>query len=370
MQEIKHSKIFIVDDNQLNIDLIIEILKMEDFSDIHSTTDSNKALEKISSLKPDLIVLDLMMPNVSGFDILEHLNKSEEENWITPVLVLTASNNPADKLKALKLGATEFLSKPLDIIETSLRIRNILTTGYLFKTERNIRQNLEEKVLERTRDLEIAKNEAEKNERNYRNLYNANSDAISISSIKNEKPSYFVESNPANKILSGYEMEEFKSLTIYDLIHDERKEQFDNLIKKLKKNEILSFESTIKSKKGKIKNIEAKCILIEYNGKKAILNIFRDITERIKFIAAMITQNKVLKDIAWSQSHEVRAPLATLIGLANLISEYDEKEFQADGKEILKMIKIYSDDLDQIIKKTSEKTYISNLFPNPGESKE
>ncbi|WP_438967318.1 response regulator [Flavobacterium sp.] len=367
MEEIKLSKIFIVDDIQSNIDLIIEILKIEGFSDIHFTTESHKALENISFLKPDLIIVDLMMPKVSGFDILEHLNKSKEENWIIPVLVLTASNNPADKLKALKLGATEFLTKPLDITETSLRIKNILTTSYLFKTERNLRQNLEEKIRERTRDLEIAKNEAEKNELKYRNLFNANSDAISISSIKNEKPSYFLESNPANKILSDYEMEEFKTLTIYDFIQDERKEQFDNMISKLEKNEIISFETTAKSKKGKIKNIEAKCILIEYNGEKAILNIFRDITERTKFIEAMIAQNKVLKDIAWSQSHEVRAPLATLIGLVNLISEYDEKEFQTDGKEILKMIKKYSDDLDQIIKKTSEKTYISNLFTNPGE---
>lgn len=366
MQDIKKSKIFIIDDVQSNIDLIVEILKIEGYSNIHSTTDSNKAFEIIQFLKPDLILIDLMMPIVSGFDILEKLEKSKEENWIIPVLVLTASNNPTDKLKALKLGATEFLTKPLDIVEVSLRIKNILTTSYLYKTERNLRQNLEEKIRERTRDLEIAKNEAEKNELNYRNLFNANSDAISISSIKDEKPSFFIESNPANKILSEYEMEEFKSLTIYDFIHDERKEQIDNMISKLEKNEIINFESTIKSKKGKIKYIEAKCILIEYNGKKSILNIFRDITERIKFIDAIIAQNKVLKDIAWSQSHEVRAPLVTLIGLVNLISEYNVKDFEADGKEILKMIKKYSNDLDQIIKKTSEKTYVTNLFPYPG----
>lgn len=368
MQEIKNSKIFIVDDIQSNIDLLIEILKIEGFTDIHSTTSSSEALKKISLLKPDLIIVDLMMPMVSGFDILEFLNKSKKENWIIPVLVLTASNNTSDKLKALKLGATDFLTKPLDVIETSLRIKNILIASLLFKKERNLRQQLEDKVIERTKDLEIAKNESEKNELNYRNLFNANSDAINISSIKENKPSFFVECNPANEILSGYNQEELKTLTIYDLIEEKRKEQLDGIVSKLENNETISFESTIQTKKGKIKNIEAKCILIEYYGKKAILNIFRDITERIKFIEAMVAQNQVLKEIAWSQSHEVRAPLATLIGLANLISEYDVQDFQTDGKEMLKMIKKYSDDLDQIIKKTTEKTYISNLFQNPAKS--
>lgn len=368
MKEIKDSKIFIVDDIQTNIDLIIEILKIEEFTDIHFTTDSRTALERIFFLKPDLIIIDLMMPTVSGFDILENLNLRKEDTWNTPVLVLTASNNPTDKLKALKLGATDFLTKPLDIIETSLRIKNILTTSTLFKKEKNLRINLEEKVIERTTDLEIAKNESEKNERNYRNLFNANSDAINISSIKNGEPSFFVECNPANENLSGYPVEEFKSLTLYDLVQKDKKDFLDNLINKLSKNESIVFETAIQTKKNKTKYIEVKCILIEYNGEQAVLNILRDITERIRFIEAMLAQNKVLKDIAWSQSHEVRAPLATLIGLVNIITEYDDQDFQTDGKQMLKMIKKSSEDLDQIIRTTTEKTYISNLFENPGQS--
>lgn len=361
-QAIKNSKLLIIDDVQSNIDLLINILELEGYQQIHHSSDSRKAMDLIHSLEPDLLILDLMMPHISGFEILEEVNTYHNEKWFMPVLVLTASNNPIDRQKALKLGAIDFLTKPFDITETSLRIKNILLTGYLFKQEKDLSKNLELKVKQRTNDLELEKIKAEKSERKYKDLFNSNTDAINISIVENNHLSTFQESNPANESILGYTPDELKSITIKTLIRDCDDKFLKDMIGKLREKKTIAFETTIETKSGKLKNIDVKCILIQYDGKEAILNIFRDITERVRFLDAIIAQNNVLKEIAWSQSHEVRAPLARLMGLTNLLFDYSAEDFSNDGKEILKLIRVSSEELDVIIKEISEKTYISNLF--------
>jgi PleD family two-component response regulator len=75
--------------------------------------------------RPDILLLDLMMPEVSGFDILAEVRGHEELRY-TPVIILTAESDPAAKLKALELGATDLLTKPVDPSELRLRLRNAL----------------------------------------------------------------------------------------------------------------------------------------------------------------------------------------------------------------------------------------------------
>ena len=161
---LKH-KILIVDDQLPNIILLENILNLTGFNEILSTTDSTTALEKIETHKPDILLLDLMMPEVTGFDILAELEKTAETRDFMPVLVLTADTNPKSKEKALKLGASDFLTKPFDISEVSLRIQNLLTTKYLMDQLKNQNDHLEDLVTIRTEQLQTAKEEAEKNDR-------------------------------------------------------------------------------------------------------------------------------------------------------------------------------------------------------------
>jgi two-component system, sensor histidine kinase and response regulator len=151
--DLKDARILIVDDLQANVELLEGLLMMQGYTDIRSLTDSRKALDLIESFKPDLLLLDLMMPGVSGFEILEVVGKSTNRSAYMPVLVLTADATSEAKQRSLKLGASDFLSKPFDLVEVGLRIRNLLLSVYLMKELQNQNDQLEVKVQDRTQAL-------------------------------------------------------------------------------------------------------------------------------------------------------------------------------------------------------------------------
>lgn len=131
IKEILRSNIFIVDDQLQNIILLENILHLSGFKNIWSTTDPKDLFEELDSTIPDILLLDLMMPEISGFDVLSKLRLPEFSKNSISVLVLTADTNPKSKVNALKLGASDFLTKPFDISEVTVRIQNMLITKYL-----------------------------------------------------------------------------------------------------------------------------------------------------------------------------------------------------------------------------------------------
>ncbi len=129
---IRQSKILIIDDAEANLRLLETLLAKEGFNQVISTTDPTKTLDLITAFNPDLIMLDLMMPVLDGFSVLEQLSKFISNDNYLPVLVLTADATIQAKRKALALGAKDFLTKPFDAIEAMLRVWNLLETRYLF----------------------------------------------------------------------------------------------------------------------------------------------------------------------------------------------------------------------------------------------
>jgi CheY-like chemotaxis protein len=155
---LEKSKILIVDDNEANIDVLEGLLMLEGYENIKTTTDPRNVPELYSAFQPDLILLDLMMPYVSGFEVMEQLRNMVSKDTYLPILVLTADASDETKKRALSGGASDFLSKPFDLVEVGLRIKNLLFTSYLYAQQRNQNLLLEEKVRERTKELEL-KNE-------------------------------------------------------------------------------------------------------------------------------------------------------------------------------------------------------------------
>lgn len=148
----KDAKILIVDDKQSNIDILNEILHNEEYRNVKSTTNPFEVEGLLTSFEPDLVLLDLIMPGLSGFEVLEIL-KSKKMNSIfsdnfTPVLVLTADSGKDNKQRALSGGAKDFILKPFDIMEVSLRIRNLLETKYFYQLLKSRNMFLEEKIIE------------------------------------------------------------------------------------------------------------------------------------------------------------------------------------------------------------------------------
>ena len=122
---IKNSRIAIIDDEPTNVEAVREHLRMAGYQQFFTTTDSTKAMDLIREERPDVILLDIMMPHVSGLDILDELRESVDLCDL-PVIVLTAATDREMKLKVLESGATEFLTKPLDSVELLVRLKNVL----------------------------------------------------------------------------------------------------------------------------------------------------------------------------------------------------------------------------------------------------
>ena len=122
---ISNLTVLMIDDEPMLTDVIQAYLEDAGYTRLVAINDPTLALDAARRCKPSLVLLDLMMPKVSGFDILAQMRADEELRYV-PVIVLTAASDPATKLRALDLGATEFLAKPVDASELVLRVRNSL----------------------------------------------------------------------------------------------------------------------------------------------------------------------------------------------------------------------------------------------------
>ena len=131
--EILSRRIMVVDDEEANVLLLRSLLEREGYKDIHCLTDSAQAIEAFVRLSPDLILLDLMMPEVDGFQLLEAFARHDRPDAFRPILVLTADTTLPARRRALSLGAKDFVSKPFDVIEVGLRIANLLETRILYE---------------------------------------------------------------------------------------------------------------------------------------------------------------------------------------------------------------------------------------------
>jgi response regulator RpfG family c-di-GMP phosphodiesterase len=154
---LKQAHILIVDDQPANVQLLERLLATAGYSNFLSTTDPRQVLPMFGKFQPDLILLDLMMPHLDGYSVMQQISPRIPEGGYLPILVLTAEVNAEAKQKALSMGAKDFLTKPLDAIEVLLRIKNLLETRFLHLRLQSQNEVLEEKVREKTQELEEAR---------------------------------------------------------------------------------------------------------------------------------------------------------------------------------------------------------------------
>ena len=148
--EILNASILIVDDQQANVMLLEQMLRNAGYTAITSTMDPKAVCPLHQTHRYDLILLDLQMPEMDGFQVIESLKEIEAGGYL-PVLVITAQ--PGHKLRALQAGAKDFVSKPFDLVEVQTRIHNMLEVRLLYKKLDNYNKVLEQTVLERTAAL-------------------------------------------------------------------------------------------------------------------------------------------------------------------------------------------------------------------------
>ncbi len=156
MDPVFTAPVLIVDDQEPNVILLRTILERAGHSCLYTTTNSRQVADLVDEIEPAIIILDLHMPKPDGFAILEALRAHVAPDDHQPVLVVTAETGDGAKETALQLGANDYLSQPLNPTELVLRVRNLLHSRLLQIRTRELNDELEERVRERTSQLDAA----------------------------------------------------------------------------------------------------------------------------------------------------------------------------------------------------------------------
>ncbi|MFB3738451.1 MAG: response regulator [Candidatus Velamenicoccus archaeovorus] len=149
----KDARLLVVDDEPANIRLLDRILHQGGYANVRSTTDAREVLGLVATFEPDLVLLDLLMPHVDGYAVMEEIRERAGPDVDLSILVLTADTTIEARHRSLSAGATDFLTKPFDQVEVLLRIGNLLRMHFLHLQLRIQNEHLEAIVDERTRDL-------------------------------------------------------------------------------------------------------------------------------------------------------------------------------------------------------------------------
>ena len=140
-EQIQKANILIVDDNPVNVKLLEEILEQENYTNIYSTTDPRQVKALDQQWHFDVILLDIRMPHMDGFEVMEELADAIETDYL-PILVLTAQSDHETRLRALEVGAKDFITKPFEDTEVLHRIHNILEVRVRYKQHAEMAQTL------------------------------------------------------------------------------------------------------------------------------------------------------------------------------------------------------------------------------------
>ena len=159
--ELRVASILIVDDEEPNLRLLARILARAGFENVRTTTQPGDVMRRFDECQPDLIVLDIRMPGLDGFGVLAQLRERVPSTEYLPVLAITGDASAETRQRVLMAGARDFLAKPLETSEVLVRVENLLTTRMLHRSLQAQNCVLEERVRERTAQLELALSAAE-----------------------------------------------------------------------------------------------------------------------------------------------------------------------------------------------------------------
>lgn len=328
LKDSKEYQILVIDDNKGDRVLIEAYLEdtvlLPKITEAETFSEAESIIKK-NSITFDVVLLDLGLPDLSGEELIQAMVKLLPK---TPVVVLTGYPDIDFSRKSLKLGVADYLLK--DDLNSSILYKSIV-----YSSERR-------KVT----------NQLINSEKRYRDLFQLSPMPIWVY----EKDSLaFLAVNDATIQTYGYSNEEFMSMDITQIIPNETAPTFNSALKPNTEK----WAGIVKHRKkdGSLIDVEAYTSDIEFNGQSAKILLVNDVTFKARYISAIESQNSKLKDIAWIQSHVVRAPLSRMMGLIGLLELEDESgNLTNDQKELIQFIKNSANELDGIIRDITTKT--------------
>tara|TARA_B100000530_G_C15844091_1_gene442544 strand:- start:30 stop:713 length:684 start_codon:yes stop_codon:yes gene_type:complete len=202
-------KIAVIEDNKTNIKLIRYQLEMEDF-DVHIEETGNAGLKMIKNQKPDMVILDIGLPDIDGFELCKTLRKDKVTKDY-PIIMLTAKGEDRDKIEGLKLGADDYITKPYNADELILRIKNLLTRSIKYKENNGFKKVKELEVDYSKREVKVKGK-----------LVNLTFSEYQILNLLIDNPGKVYTKKELNRIIFNIN-EEVESRTIDTHVHNLRK---------------------------------------------------------------------------------------------------------------------------------------------------
>lgn len=273
-----------------------------------------------------VVLLDLSLPDKSGEELLNEMNALCQD---IPLIVLTGYSNTPFSIRALSIGASDYL------------VKDDLTAASLYKS---IVYSIERKRI----TLEL-----KDSEKRYSDLFHLSPQPMWVEDLKTLQ---FLNVNAAAVEGYGYSAEEFLSMSILDIISPEDittvRETFcaSGQSQGLYRHGIFG----IRKQNGDIIKVDIQSNVISFRGKPARVVLSNDVTERISYIRAIEQQNKRLREIAWAQSHLVRAPLTRMMGVIELLRNFNHLDI--DREQLMDSLMDSAVELDELIREISRKT--------------
>ena len=260
--DILKGSILIVDDHQTNVLLLEQMLRNAGYVSITSTTNPSEVCKLHRKNCYDLILLDLQMPVMDGFQVMEGLKDIETDGYL-PVLVITAQ--PDHKLRALNAGAKDFISKPFDLAEVLIRVHNLLEVRLLNRKTKELYNQIV--VEKKVSDQQLR-------------VFRSGPVAMSITTVADER---FIDVNERYCIFSGYAREEIIGRRVMDLdmwAHPDDRISVTHQL--LKEGAVRGFEFKMRRRSGEVRDVLASFELIELAGEneRVLISTFIDISER------------------------------------------------------------------------------------------
>ncbi len=349
IDEFKNSTILIVDDQPKNLDVLISSLERYGF-DFLIAQSGEIAIKRASQTKPDMVLLDILMPGMDGFEVCGKLKRIDGFADV-PIIFMSALTETVDKLKGFELGAVDYITKPFQLEEIIARIKTHLTISSLQKKLNEANQSLEEKVLQRTKELQQEVELRTALENKYRQLVETLQEGIWALDI-NGNTMYV---NPRLASMLGYSVEYLMECSLVDFVAEDLKDEVLELLRE-PVDRVGSFDFRLVHANGKEIHVSMASSVMKNEENRPIGSLIAvvDISRRKKAELDLIMKEKVLeaqnavlldrhdkitkineelvfaKDKAEESdrlktaflanlSHEIRTPMNAIVGFAELL---------------------------------------------------
>jgi PAS domain S-box-containing protein len=366
-------RILVVDDVPANVHLLAHHLQSQ--YEVICTTSGKEALEiTFSEDRPDIILLDIMMPEMDGFEVCSRL-KANADTWSIPVIFITALGQEVDETRGLNLGAVDFITKPFSIpvtkarIEAHLRLKEEMDHRITLarKLER-LNKNLEARIQKKAAALEQAHEDLKASESKYRGIYENAIEGIFQTSPEGR----FLDASPSLARKLGYESPRQLVAAITDGDHQLYLRPQDQKIvwqALTQKGELFGFETQFKKKSGEViwVMISAKAVRDKNDALGYFQGFVVDITERKRTeekirklnqeleervadrTVRLESANKELEAFAHSVSHDLRAPLRHIVGFLELLQKSSLAALDEQGRHYMDAISNSAQKMGQLI---------------------